>query len=99
MSAQDITSNTNAAPPDAALLGLAGKQRDLTAWEAAARRRLSRSTRWNGRQRNRHGAAAMAPALVADMFRRREILRQLSKAADRTLLTGNSLQEIAAKSA
>ncbi|MCP5409388.1 MAG: hypothetical protein H6963_08860 [Chromatiaceae bacterium] len=44
---------------------------------------------------DRHGAATKALVYVADIFRRREILRHLSNAADRVLIAGNVLHEVA----
>ncbi|HXK56288.1 MAG: hypothetical protein KDI74_06665 [Gammaproteobacteria bacterium] len=46
---------------------------------------------------DRHGAATKALVYVADILRRREILRHLSNAADRVLIAGNVLHEVAAQ--
>jgi len=48
---------------------------------------------------DRHGAAATALAHVVDMFRKREILRHLSNAADRVLYASDILDELAADTA
>lgn len=48
---------------------------------------------------DRHGAAATALAYIVDIFRRREVLRHLSNAADRVLHAGNVLHELATQAA
>jgi len=48
-------------------------------------------------QQNQHGAAARGLAHVVDIFRKREVLRHMSNAADRVLYASDILGEIAAE--
>lgn len=70
----------------------------LDVWERRSDTRYLGHALRHGEQ-DRHGAAAQALAYTVDIFRRREVLRHLSNAADRVLSASDILDETAADAA